>query len=180
MPQIASGGVLDLNGTVTTMTSLSNLNASGGTVNTTAAGAATLVLTPSGGTTTTFGRVIQNSAGQVSLTLSGNGLQLLTGNSTFSGLTTITAGTLQIGNGVAAGSINGSSGIVDNGALAFDNPGTTALPVPVSGSWRPDQRDPGMLVRSASSNYTGVTAITGGTVHSSADRQLPDCQVLSQ
>ena len=48
----------------------------------------------------------------------GTGTLTLTGDNTYSAGTTISAGTLQIGNGSASGSISGD--VLNNGALAFD------------------------------------------------------------
>ena len=56
--------------------------------------AAVLTLAPAGGSAT-FSGVIQDGASQTALTLNGPGTQILAGSNTYSGLTTITAGTLQ-------------------------------------------------------------------------------------
>ena len=60
----------------------------------------------------TYGGVI---SGTGSLTKSGAGTLTLTGANTYTGGTTISAGTLQLGNGGTTGSVAGN--IVDNGAL---------------------------------------------------------------
>ena len=46
----------------------------------------------------------------------GAGTTILTGNNTYTGGTTISAGTLQLGNGGTTGSIVGN--VIDNGTLA--------------------------------------------------------------
>ena len=63
----------------------------------------------------TYGGVI---SGAGSVTKLGAGTLTLTGANTYSGGTTITAGTLQVGNGGTTGSVVGN--IVDNGALVFN------------------------------------------------------------
>jgi fibronectin-binding autotransporter adhesin len=75
-----------------------------------------------GGATPTIGVVSGGSAtvnsilaGTAGLTQAGPGTLILTGNNTYSGGTTISAGTLEIGNG---GSISGD--IVNNAALIFN------------------------------------------------------------
>ena len=66
-------------------------------------------------TRSTYGGVI---SGTGTLTKSGAGTLTLTGANTYTGGTTISAGTLQIGNGGTTGSVAGN--IVDNGALVFN------------------------------------------------------------
>src|SRR5260370_24020142 len=63
----------------------------------------------------TFGGVISGTGSLVQL---GSDTLTLTGNNTYSGGTTISTGTLQLGNGGTSGSITGN--VADNGNLAFD------------------------------------------------------------
>src|SRR5262245_61028974 len=63
----------------------------------------------------TIGSVIAGTAG---LNQTGTGTLILTGANTYTGGTTISAGTLQIGNGGTTGSVAGN--IVDNAALVFN------------------------------------------------------------
>ena len=56
----------------------------------------------------------------ITITKSGAGVLTLTGSSRYTGQTMISAGTLQLGSGGTAGSINASSGVMDNSVLAFD------------------------------------------------------------
>ena len=69
------------------------------------AGAAAATLTTGGNnTSTTFSGVIQDGVGVTGLTKVGTGTFTLTGANTYTGGTTISAGTLQIGNGGTTGS----------------------------------------------------------------------------
>ena len=99
-------------------------------------------LTPSGSTynlgggggTLTFTPTITVAA---SLNVSGPAAVVLTSVETYSGSTTISGGTLQVGSGAAGGpgSINGTSGVLDNGFLAFDSSTTiTTFAHNISGS----------------------------------------------
>ncbi|MFM2199709.1 MAG: hypothetical protein RLZZ505_3141, partial [Verrucomicrobiota bacterium] len=79
-------------------------------------------------TNTTFGGVISNTNGTTALTKVGSGTLILTGANTYGGTTTISDGTLQIGNGGSTGSL-GNGAIVNNGALvySYDNNSTASL-----------------------------------------------------
>ncbi len=123
-----SGGTLDLNGLTATLASLATGNSGSPSVNvignssTSAAG--TLIFA---GGTSTFGGTIQNVIGggnqTVSLSVSA-GTLILTGTSAYTG-GTIVSGTLQLGNGSAAGSIVGT-GISGTGTLIVAEPAASA------------------------------------------------------
>ncbi len=109
-PLAANGGVLDLDGYGLTVGGFSG---SAGTVTTSVPGS--LALTVSQTAATTFGGTIQNGAGVLSLVFSG-GAMVLSGTNTYSGGTTISAGTLQAGNNAALPS-NGLLTINSGGLL---------------------------------------------------------------
>jgi autotransporter-associated beta strand protein len=109
----------------------------------------------------TFSSVISGSGAVVQ---SGIGTTILTGANTYTGTTTISAGTLQIGDGVTTGSIASTSGIVDNGTLAFASPGAVDINTIISGSGNVSILSGIVTLRSANT-YTGVTKIaTGATL----------------
>lgn len=62
---------------------------------------------------------ISNPGGDLSIEKVGTGTLTLAGNNTHTGLTTITSGTLQVGNGGATGTL-GSGSVVNNGSLIFN------------------------------------------------------------
>ena len=171
--QVAGGAVLDIGGVNQTVASLAdNGPAGGGIVTNNGPTAATLTLAPAGGSTT-FSGVISNGAGgtsQLALTLNGLGAtQVLTGSSTYSGVTTVSGGTLQLGNGTNVGSINDSSAVVTGagGILAFNHSDNVVFPLPISGSGGIQQMGPGVLNFGMPASYTGPTVITGGTLQAS-------------
>ncbi|GAA5117290.1 autotransporter-associated beta strand repeat-containing protein [Luteolibacter yonseiensis] len=118
--QIATGATLDLNGTNQIVASLGNIGGGGGSItNSSATKALTLTLNPASGSTT-FGGTISDSgaASAISLLKIGAGTQVLAGNNTYSGTTTINAGTLQLGgtNGsIGAGILSVLGGTFDLG-----------------------------------------------------------------
>ncbi len=104
-------GTFDLAGFSETVAALSGT----GTITSSASG--NLTLTAGDATNTTFSGVIENgSATSVALTKSGNGTLILSGANSFTGTTTITAGTLMLGaSGVLA---DGSSVTLNGGTLS--------------------------------------------------------------
>jgi uncharacterized protein with beta-barrel porin domain len=99
------------------------------------------------------------------LTKAGTGTWVIDSDdlSTVSG-TTISAGTLQIGNGGAMGSV-GNADIVDNGALVFErnNALTFAGAISGNGSVQQDGAD-GTTTLDGINTYTGSTTVTAGTL----------------
>ena len=80
-----------------------------------------LTLNPQSGVTVTYGGVISDGSGAMSLTKTGAGTQILTGVNTYTGATIVNAGTLTIGVG---GSISSSSALQINGGT-FSNGNTS-------------------------------------------------------
>ena len=97
--------------------------------------------------------------------LDGSGTVILPGNNSYSGGTTINAGTLQVGNGGATGSLNSIQPIVDNSLLIFNSTGTfnyTGAGL-ISGSGNVIVRGSGGKVKAIGGNtYTGWTQIDSG------------------
>jgi autotransporter-associated beta strand protein len=94
-------GTLDMGGLNGTVNGLSG----GGTIDSTSAGSPTLTVTGNGA----FSGLIKNSSGSLALNMNGSGNELaLSGANTYSGGTTVTAGTLQLGNAsaISSGSLN--------------------------------------------------------------------------
>ena len=114
----------DLNGISQTVDSLADDSfGANGTVINNGATPVVLTLAPAGGSAAFSGSHSGRRPAERALTLNGAGTQILAGNNTYSGLTTITAGTLQLGNGGATGSINSTSSLVNNSVLAFNRLG---------------------------------------------------------
>ena len=102
------------------------------------------------------------------MTQLGTGIVTLLGNNTYTGGTTISAGTLQVGNGGGApgtpgpGSIAGN--VLDNAALVFDVAGNVTFAGAISGSGGLAQAGTGVLSLLGSNSYTGQTTISAGTL----------------
>ena len=103
-------------------------------------------------------------SGSGSLTKLSAGVLTLTANNTLSGLVTISAGTLQLGNGGASGAVSNAVNIVDNGTLVFDNNNTVSYPQPISGYGNLVQFGSGNLIIATNETYSGNTVVSNGTM----------------
>ena len=92
----------------------------------------------------------------------GTGTTILTADSTYTGNTTISAGTLQLGNGGVTGSV--VSDITDNSILAFNHSNSFTLPNLISGTGQLQQLGTGTPILTANDTLTGTTTISGGTL----------------
>lgn len=102
-----------------------------------------------------------NLFGNGRLTRRGSGTDIFTGNLTHKGGTNIAAGTLQIGNGGATGSIAGT--IVNNGTLVFDHSSPMLFHGDtIRGTGSLVKRGSGVQVLGGRSSYTGTTTVEGG------------------
>jgi outer membrane autotransporter protein len=96
----------------------------------------------------------------------GPGTTVLSAANTYTGGTTITAGTLQIGNGGTSGSIQGN--VTDNGTLAFNRADALSFGGIVSGTGIVSQLGAGTTTLAGVNAYSGGTVISGGTLVGSA------------
>ncbi|AMM16840.1 hypothetical protein AX768_22585 [Burkholderia sp. PAMC 28687] len=108
---------------------------------------------------TTFSGAV---SGTGSLAQAGTGTTTLTANNTYTGGTTIAAGTLQLGDGGTSGSILGD--VNDNGSLVFNRSDAMTFPGAISGTGSITQAGAGTTTLTANNTYTGGTAIAAGTL----------------
>ena len=116
--------------------------------------------------------VIGGSGG---LTKNGSGTVTLTGGAhTYNGVTTISAGTLQLGDGTSGNdaTIANSPSVVNNSALVYNRFGSASYGGTISGSGTVTKLGAGTQTLSGPNTYTGGTAITNGTLQLSGSGTL--------
>ena len=113
-------------------------------------------------TTSTYAGILADS-GVTSLIKIGTGTLILTGTNTYSGLTTISSGTLQIGDGGTAGTL-ATNNLVNNATLAFSRADAFTDSGIISGTGRLRQLGDGVLTLTRAHTYAGATLIEAGTL----------------
>ena len=100
--------------------------------------------------------------GDIGLTKTTSGTVILSEANTYTGITTISEGVLQIGNGGPIGSISGD--VVNNGALVFNRSDALGYVGVISGSGTLSKAGAGTLTLSGANSYEGITYISAGTL----------------
>jgi autotransporter-associated beta strand protein/T5SS/PEP-CTERM-associated repeat protein len=184
----ANGGTLDLQGTSVAVATLSG--SSGAIITSSTAGLVTL--TGSSASDSIFAGSIQKGSGTVSLVKQGAGTLTLSGTNSYTGGTTLTAGTITVGNAnalgtgnlavnggtlnlfgnsVAVATLSGSSGaiITSSKAAAVTLTGSSASDSTFAGTIENGsgtvslvKQGAGTLTLSGSNSYTGDTTLTAG------------------
>jgi len=163
--EIAAGAAFDLNASSQSVASLADGGGGGGAViNSAAVGGAVLSLGAAAGVTTFSGTISDGGpANAVSLVKSGGAAQVLAGNNSHSGSTTISGGVLQIGNGGASGSL-GSGPVLNNASLVFNRSNTLSVPNAISGTGSLTQAGSGTTILTGANSYAGTTTISSGVL----------------
>ena len=163
---IANGGALrNISGINTfggaiTLASASRINSDAGTLNLSGAIGGAFDLTVGGAGNTTISGVISTGT----LTKDGTGTLVLTGTNTYTGITTISAGTLQLGDGTTDGTIATTTGVVNNGTLAYNWLTDHTAGYVISGTGAVTKTGAGTTIFTGANTYTGATTINGGRI----------------
>jgi autotransporter-associated beta strand protein len=122
----------------------------------------------------TFGIAMSGSG---SVTQNAMNTTILTGENTYTGGTTISAGTLQIGNGSTTGSIVGN--VVDNATLDFNRSNAVSYNGVISGTGGLVKDGAGTMTLIGANTYTGGTTINAGTLALSGSGNLASTGAVS-
>jgi autotransporter-associated beta strand protein len=158
---------LDLHGFSPTLDSI-NATPTSATIDNFSATPVTLTVGASGGFGTFSGNVQNSSSGSLALVMNGAGQQTLAGIDTYSGGTTVSQGTLQLGSGATNGLIVGvgTGPVVDNGTLQFNLVATNTFTNSISGSGVVNLNNNNlMLVLSNANTFTGNLNVNGGALY---------------
>jgi outer membrane autotransporter protein len=153
----AATSILEITGTANTITMAT------GAMNVTVDPGTTLVVDPA-------------IIGTGNLNVNG-GTLVLAGTNTYTGVTTITTGSLWLGNGGATGSIAGN--VVDNANFSFNLSADIAFSQNISGTGSVSQRGTGVVTLTGTNTYSGgtfllgfVPNVVGGTLSVASDAEL--------
>ncbi|MCX6850547.1 MAG: autotransporter-associated beta strand repeat-containing protein [Verrucomicrobia bacterium] len=125
----------------------------------------------------TVNATISNGSGSAgdSITKTGAGKLVFTAANTYSGTNTISAGTLQIGNGSTTGDLGTGTGtITNNGALVVNRSNALTISNVITGTGSLQQAGgvSSVTTLTGASNYTGTTTVTSGTLELGAGGSL--------
>jgi fibronectin-binding autotransporter adhesin len=152
-----AGGAIDSSGSgAITLNNTGSAGLSG-------SGARTLTLTGTDANDNTLAAGLGDNGGPTALTKSGAGKWVLTASHTYSGVTTVNGGVLQIGAGGASGNL-GSGNVVNNGSILFNRTGNLTVTGGISGTGGVTNDGSGTVILNGNNSYSGGTFINAGTV----------------
>src|ERR1051325_9685541 len=166
---ISDGGALrNTSGTnsyagATTLGSASRVNSDAGTL--TLSGGITGAgqdLTVGGASNVIISGAIATTTG--ALNKDGTGTLVLIGTNTYSGATTISNGTLQVGNGGTTGTL-GSGALTYNGALVFNRSDSLTFSPVIAGTGTLTQQGTGTLTLTGTNTYSGASTVAAGVLN---------------
>jgi autotransporter-associated beta strand protein len=162
---------LDLNGYSATVGATTG--SSNAVIDNTAAGSATFTMSPASGSAN-YGGTIKNTVGTISLVKSGAGTQILSGTNTYSGNTSVSAGTLEIASTGLLGSGSYAGAITNNGSFIAGSNSNQTLSGAISGSGALTKNGTGTLTLAGTNTYSGGTTVNAGTLSVSGNGGFSD------
>ncbi|MEN5278828.1 autotransporter outer membrane beta-barrel domain-containing protein [Brucella sp. TWI432] len=123
-------------------------------------------------TGTNINRITTAITGPGSLIKEGTGTLVLAADSNYAGGTTVSGGTLQIGDGGTTGRVDNA--IINNGVVAFNRSDAVAMGNVISGAGSVQQIGSGALTLTGDNTYSGGTTVSAGTLIVAKDENLGD------
>jgi len=187
---VIKGGTANINTNIidnsllTQPASVTNLTLSGGTLNmngfaigTTAAGTGgtrtiSSITLPTSGSSAALMNLGGNGINNAGLAMNGTGTLILTGNNPYTGGTTVTAGTLQVGQESDAAPLTNAlgapaAGVTNSATLSFGSSQATSVANVIGGAGTVAQVGSGTTTLNTANTYTGPTALAGGALAAS-------------
>lgn len=163
-----NGGTVQISSDANLGNMAGELAFNGGTLRTSAALTTNRATTLNGGgTVDTNGFNVTMSGvigGAGTLTKTGAGALTLTGNNGYSGATTISSGTLQVGDGGTSGTL-GTGAITNNGSLVFNRSDALGVGSVITGAGAIRQIGSGLTTLTGNSGaFTGTTSVEAGAL----------------
>ncbi len=135
------------------------------------------ITTSGGGGDLVIGGIISGATANVTKT--GAGTLTLTGVNAFSGTLTISAGTVQLGDGTTDGTVYQTANLVNNGTLVFNNAADKSYPRVISGSGAVTKSSAGVETLTAANTFSGLTTINGGTLQLDFSASTPTVNIIN-
>ena len=125
---------------------------------------------------TQFASVI---GGTGNLTQAGTGTLTLSGNNTYTGATTINAGTLEISSTGLLGGGSYAANISNNGTFLFGSNSNQTLSGNITGTGSLTKNGTGVLTLSGANTYNGTTTINAGTLKAGSTNGMSSASTLT-
>lgn len=110
----------------------------------------------------TFSGVLRDQGGVLALTKSGTGTLTLTGTNAYTGITTVSAGSLEVAGAGLLGGGTYSGGIVNSGTLKMGSSASQTLGGVISGGGTLLKDGAGTLTLTGANTYSGDTTVSAG------------------
>ncbi len=117
-------------------------------------------------------------AGTIAIAKAGSGTQILSGTNTYTGATTIHAGTLRIGDSGVLGSGSYAGAITNNGTLAYASGANQTLSGAISGTGALHKAGSGTLTLSGANTCAGATVVQAGVLELTLTNALASATAL--
>lgn len=114
---------------------------------------------------------VGNTAANVSFNIAQNSNVVFTANQIYAGITVISAGSLQVGNGGTSGAL-GIGAVSNNSSLIFNRSDSVTVANTINGTGTVKQAGSGATKLSGNNGFTGATTVDAGTMEAGGEGAL--------